>query len=122
METVHIPNDAEQIISTSSKGNQSKWRIGNTWVKQNARGYEGQAEVLASLILECSTLNRSKYVVYQPCIIELADGEQFEGCYSLDFRGTKQEGTLEPCLKQISALLTLSQIIKHFLLKKNSSN
>lgn len=95
METVHIPIDAEHIISTSSKGDQSKWRIGNKWVKQNARGYEGQAEVLASLILECSTLDRSKYVVYQPCIIQLADGEQFEGCHSLDFRGTKQEVTLE---------------------------
>ncbi|MGE7688968.1 hypothetical protein ACQKMI_07140 [Lysinibacillus sp. NPDC097214] len=38
METVHIPIDAEQIISTSSKGDQSKWRIGNMWFKQNARG------------------------------------------------------------------------------------
>lgn len=66
METVHIPIDAEHIFSTSSKGDQSKWRIGNKWVKQNARGYEGQAEVLASLMLECSTLDRSKYVVYQP--------------------------------------------------------
>ncbi|MBK3496511.1 hypothetical protein JFL43_16935 [Viridibacillus sp. YIM B01967] len=95
METIHIPIDAEHIISTSSKGDQSKWRIGNKWVKQNARGYEGQAEVLASLVLKCSTLDRSKYVVYQPCIIQLADGEQFDGCYSLDFRGTKQEVTLE---------------------------
>lgn len=95
METVHIPLNAEHIISTSSKGDQSKRRIGNKWVKQNTRGYEGYAEVLASLILECSTLDCSKYVVYQPCIIQLADGEQFEGCYSLDFRGTKQEVTLE---------------------------
>ncbi|MFJ7953025.1 HipA domain-containing protein [Lysinibacillus sp. NPDC096418] len=95
METIRIPRDAERIISTSSKGDQSKWRIGNKWVKQNARGYEGQAEVLASLVLECSTLDCSNYVVYQPCIIQLADGEQFDGCYSLDFRGTKQEVTLE---------------------------
>ncbi|MEK4091626.1 hypothetical protein MHH85_13245 [Viridibacillus sp. FSL E2-0187] len=74
---------------------QSKWRIGNKWVKQNARGYEGQAEVLTSLVLECSTLTPSKFVVYYPCIIQLADGEQFDGCYSLDFRGTKQEVTIE---------------------------
>ncbi|MGE7920640.1 hypothetical protein ACQKM9_17145 [Viridibacillus sp. NPDC093762] len=91
METMHIPIDAERIISTSSKGDQSKWCISNQWVKQNERGYEGQAEVLASFIFECSTLDRSKYVVYQPCIIQLADGEQFDGCYSLDFRGIKQE-------------------------------
>ncbi|MEK4231370.1 hypothetical protein [Solibacillus sp. FSL H8-0538] len=49
METIHIPADAIRIISTSSKGDQSKWRVGDKWVKQNTRGYEGQAEVLASL-------------------------------------------------------------------------
>jgi len=95
MEIIRIPIDAERIISTSSKGDQSKWRIGNKWVKKNARGYEGIAEVLASLVLECSTLDASNYVVYKPCIIQFADGEQFDGCYSLDFRGTKQEVTLE---------------------------
>lgn len=52
METIHIPIDAERIISTSSKGDQSKWRIGNKWVKQNARSYEGQAEVHASLDMQ----------------------------------------------------------------------
>lgn len=34
-------------------------------------------------------------MVYQRCIIQLTDGEQFEGCYSPDFRVTKQEVTLE---------------------------
>lgn len=47
------------------------------------------------MILQCSTLEPSKYVVYKPCLIQLPDGEQLEGCYSLDFRGTKQEVTLE---------------------------
>lgn len=95
MKIIHIPIDAERIISTSSKGDQSKWRISNKWVKQNARGYEGQAEVLVSLVLECSTLDHSNYVVYQPCTIQLTNDEQFDGCYSPDFRGTKQEVTLE---------------------------
>jgi hypothetical protein len=95
MEIIKIPKGADRIVSTSSKGDQSKWRIGNKWVKQNARGYEGQAEVLASMVLQCSTLDPSKYVTYKPCLIQLPDGEQFEGCYSLDFRGTKQEVTLE---------------------------
>ena len=76
MKTIHIPIDTEWIISSSSKGDQSKWRIGNKWVKQNARGYEGQAEVLASLVLECLTFDRSNYVVYQPCTIQLTNGEQ----------------------------------------------
>ena len=30
MEIIHIPIDAERIISTSSKGDQSKWRIGTS--------------------------------------------------------------------------------------------
>ncbi|MER2115169.1 MAG: 16S rRNA (cytidine(1402)-2'-O)-methyltransferase, partial [Solibacillus isronensis] len=34
MKKIHIPADAARIISTSSKGDQSKWRIGDTWVKQ----------------------------------------------------------------------------------------
>ena len=44
METIPIPADDVHILSTSSKGDQSKWRVGAKWVKQNTRGYEGQAE------------------------------------------------------------------------------
>lgn len=95
METIHIPADAVSIISTSSKGDQSKWRVGNKWVKKNTRGYEGQAEVLASLVLACSTLTEQYYVKYHPCDIILPDGESSIGCYSLDFRGKLQEVTLE---------------------------
>ncbi|WP_235616075.1 hypothetical protein [Metasolibacillus fluoroglycofenilyticus] len=58
METIYIPADAVRIISTSSKGDQSKSRVGDKWVKQNTRGYEGQAEVLASLVLAHSTLQQ----------------------------------------------------------------
>jgi len=95
METIYIPTDAIRIISTSSKGDQTKWRIGNKWVKQNTRGYEGQAEVLASLVLSCSTLLKSEYVEYFPCKIVLPDGKTSIGCYSYDFRGKLQEVTLE---------------------------
>ena len=95
MITIKIPQEAIAIVSTSSKGDQSKWRIGNKWVKQNARGYEDLAEILASLILECSTFSKSDYVSYFPCQIELPNGDLAQGCYSLDFRGTKQEVTLE---------------------------
>jgi hypothetical protein len=95
MEIIHIPADAVRIISTSSKGDQSKWRVGHKWVKQNTRGYEGQAEVLASLVLAHSTLQKSDYVLYHPCQIILPDGETSVGCYSHDFRGKLQEVTLE---------------------------
>lgn len=95
METIHIPADAVRIISTSSKGDQSKWRVGDKWVKQNTRGYEGQSEVLASLVLSCSTLQDKDYVKYYPCEIILPNGETSIGCYSYDFRGKLQEVTLE---------------------------
>ncbi|MED3576000.1 MULTISPECIES: hypothetical protein [Cytobacillus] len=95
MEKIHIPADAIRIISTSSKGDQSKWRVGDKWVKQNTRGYEGLAEVLASLVLVCSTLQEKDYVKYYPCEIVLPDGETSMGCYSHDFRGKLQEVTLE---------------------------
>ncbi|MFC6038934.1 hypothetical protein ACFPYN_05635 [Paenisporosarcina macmurdoensis] len=95
MITITIPQEAIAIVSTSSKGDQSKWSICNKWVKQNARGYEDMAEVLAFLVLECSTLPSSAYVSYYPCQIELPNGVLTQGCYSLELRGTKQEVTLE---------------------------
>jgi hypothetical protein len=95
MEIIQIPTDATRMISTSSKGDQSKWRVGDKWVKQNARGYEGQAEILASLVLSCTTLVPDAYVTYYSCLIELPGGEPSVGCYSHDFRGKLQEVTLE---------------------------
>jgi hypothetical protein len=38
MEKIHIPASAVSIVSTSSKGDQSKWLIKEKWVKQNTRG------------------------------------------------------------------------------------
>lgn len=90
-----IPSDAELIISTSSKGDQSKWLIGNTWVKENNRGYENIAEYVAFLILDSSNLPKTSFIPYTPCIIKKSDGTVTEGCYSNDFRGSLQEVTLE---------------------------
>lgn len=95
MKIIQIPTDVTRIISTSSKGDQSKWRVGDQWVKQNARGYEGQAEVLASFVLSCTILSPETYVTYQSCLIELPDEELSMGCYSPDFRGKLQEVSLE---------------------------
>lgn len=96
METIHIPVEAIPIVSTSSKGDQSKWCMEEKWVKQNTRGYEDLAEYAASLILQASTLEPSEYVLYEPCQIKFANGQTTNGCYSLDFRGLKrQEVSLE---------------------------
>lgn len=95
MERIKIPQDTETIISTSSKGNQSKWLIENRWIKENTRGYENIAEYVAYLILDCSTLPKDTFATYTPCLIEKHDGTIKEGCYSQDFRGYLQEVTLE---------------------------
>lgn len=99
MEIIQIPFDVARMISTSSKGDQSKWLAFDKWVKQNARGYEGQAEILASQVLSCTTLVTDSYVTYYPCLIELPDEEQSIGCYSHDFKGKLQEVTLEHLFK-----------------------
>ena len=39
MKRIQIPQDAEAIVSTSSKGDQSKWLVGDKWIKENTRGY-----------------------------------------------------------------------------------
>lgn len=95
VETIFIPLDSPPIISSSSKGDQSKWRIGNKWVKQNSRGYENLSEYVASLILKSSTLASDEYVVYYPCKLLFPTCQTYFGCYSYDFRDKKQEVTLE---------------------------
>ena len=84
METIKIPADAKAIVSTSSKGDQSKWRIHNKWIKQNTRGYENLAEYAATLLLKSSILHPSQYVAYTPCLIEQTNGHISEGCYFVD--------------------------------------
>ena len=102
MERVHIPVDAISIVSTSSKGDQSKWLIKEKWIKQNTRGYEDIAEYVTSLILKASTLDPSEYVLYEPCEIQFDNGQVTKGCYSLDFRGSEQqESLLNAFLKNI---------------------
>ncbi|MDO4961669.1 MAG: hypothetical protein Q4E57_07445 [Eubacteriales bacterium] len=50
----------------SSKGNQLKWRDGDTWYKADYMGYEGLSEYLISQLLKCSSLNADEYVLYEP--------------------------------------------------------
>lgn len=95
MERIQIPQDAKTIVSSSSKGDQSKWLVGDTWIKENTLGYENMAEYVASLLLNSSTLPKTSFVPYTPCLIDKHDGTVTEGCYSKDFRGPLQEVTLE---------------------------
>ena len=49
----------------SSKGNQMKWKMDNTWYKADYTGYEGLAEHMVSALLKTSSLDPGNYVMYQ---------------------------------------------------------
>lgn len=95
VERFYLPIDSRPILSTTSKGDQSKWLVEGKWYKENSLGYEHIAEYVATLVLKSSNLPASSYVTYTPCLIEKFDGTTKEGCYSHDFRGTLQEVSLE---------------------------
>lgn len=68
----------------TSKGDQSKWQVGETWYKADHMGYEGLAEVVATRMLQRSTI--SSFVVYEPIWIQV-DGKLIPGCASQNFLG-----------------------------------
>ena len=57
----------KNIVETenrSSKGNQLKWRDGDTWYKADYTGYEGLAEYVISHLITNSSLTSDEYVLY----------------------------------------------------------
>ncbi len=52
-------------VSGSSQGTQIKIFEDGYWYKQDVAGYEGEAEALATIVLECS--NVKNYVAYERC-------------------------------------------------------
>ena len=68
--------------SHTSKGNQPKWRLNNTWYKADHLGYEALAEVLISRLLTMS--NVENYVKYRPVKIRYRQRELI-GCRSQNF-------------------------------------
>ena len=53
-----------KIDRTSSKGNQLKWRINDTWYKADFNGYEGLSEYVVSKLLKYSSINTNEYIDY----------------------------------------------------------
>ena len=70
--------EAMVMVSGSGIGAQRKYYENGFWYKQNNVGYEGNAEYLASLVLENS--NIFDFVKYERCLI---NGK--EGCVSKNF-------------------------------------
>ena len=80
---------ADQVERTghTSKGDQPKWQIRDVWYKADHMGYESLAEIVASRMLERSSL--SDFLLYEPVLIQMED-RLLPGCSSRNFRG-KQE-------------------------------
>ena len=67
----------------TSKGNQPKWQIDDTWYKADYMGYESLSEVVVSRMLNRSTLDN--FVTYEPIIIK-TELKPIAGCVSQNFR------------------------------------
>lgn len=67
----------------TSKGDQRKWKVDDTWYKADYMGYESLSEVLISRLLQKSSLQHP-FVLYQPIQIEY-NANFMQGCLSRDF-------------------------------------
>ena len=93
----------KKLIETgnkSSKGNQLKWRDGDTWYKADYTGYEGLAEYVISHLLVKSSLIEGEFLLY--------DLEDIK--YKNTFiHGVKSKNFLEPGWQ----LITLERLFKN---------
>lgn len=75
-----IVTNADTIYSTTSKGDQLKWKQGNYWLKADTHGYEGLAEEIASKFIRCIIDNN---VLYKAITIKNKEsGKEYKGCLS----------------------------------------
>ena len=81
----HLSRTERFGVSSSSNGNQIKWKHGNIFIKQNLLGYEDVAEVLVSHFLSFTDLKECEYVKYYSCIIYEDEKLIGNGCYSYDY-------------------------------------
>ena len=84
----------------SSKGNQLKWRNGDTWYKADYTGYEGLAEYVISHLLQKSSLKEDEFLLYDPVDIKYK---------STILHGAKSKNFLEPGWQ----LITLERLFKN---------
>ncbi len=73
----------EPISGHTSKGDQPKWHVGDSWYKADHMGYEALVEVLVSWMLERS--NVANFLAYAPVVIREGD-KSYTGCQSKNFR------------------------------------
>lgn len=77
----------EKIAETSSKGNQEKWRDGDTWYKLDQFGYEALAEAVTSKLLSFSNVESDTPFTFVRYGIELVKVREHEriACTSKNF-------------------------------------
>ena len=97
---------SERIVSSStSKGNQQKWRKDGYFLKADNMGYEGLAECLASELAHYTNIGDFASITdYYLCTI-IDGSNRFKGCMSKSF------------LKAGETLLTLQQIMDLYMEK-----
>ncbi len=91
-------SDMQEFNRQSSKGNQLKFRQGETWYKADYLGYEGLTEYVISKLLAFSDLRPDEYVEYELEEIECNDST-FRACKSKDFTEGWNLITLERLFK-----------------------
>ena len=94
--------EREQFLQgrQSSKGNQLKWKRGDTWYKADYAGYEGLAEYVVSALLCESDLEKEEFVPYRTQQIRYGN-RIWLGCASPGF------------LPEGSQLITLERLYKN---------
>ena len=96
-------DDLVQSEGHTSKGDQLKFRSGDTWYKVDSLGYEGYVEAVTSRLLQYSSLEN--FVKYDTCKI------RFEGAtYAVFMPPYLQNAERESCQCFISPIFMSVQI------------
>ena len=90
---ITLSEEFRMTTEGTSEGTQDKFYYCDYWYKQNSMGDEASAEVIASTILSCSSLDESEYVVYEDGMLNdkrackskdfLKEGESFYTLYRI---------------------------------------
>lgn len=84
LEDMQLDKKYIRNMENSSKGTQLKFFKDNIWYKRDSMGYEGKAEALCSLLMQCSDI--PEFVTYEECRI---NGRS--GCCSKNFLQNGEE-------------------------------
>lgn len=78
-----VTDNNSYVCDSSSKGNQSKWKIGDNFIKQDFLGHESIAEVISSRLASC--IKDFNYVEYNLCSIIYKGIQYYDCCISKNF-------------------------------------